>query len=310
MKLIFFGTPSYAALVLENILQTPHQVKAVVTQPDKPAGRGLKKSACPVKELAIKKGLPHFEPEKLKDPGFQSLLQNLHSDLLVVVAYGRILPKELLGIARHGAINLHTSLLPKYRGAAPIEWAIFHGEKELGVTIMKIAETLDTGDILLQDSIKLGENEPVEEASDKLFKLGIKLMLKALDEIEKGQAVFTPQDEKKASYAPLIRKEMGIIDWKKSALEIKNQIRAFLRWPGSFTYYKQKPLKVLKVKILKNNGEIAGQVLELKKGEGFVVACGQESLLIEEVQPENRSKMRAADFILGYNIRPGMVFPN
>ncbi len=310
MKLIFFGTPACAALVLEKILQAPHQVLAVITQPDKPSGRGLKKNPSPVKESALKNNLPCFEPEKLKDPVFYSLIKSLNPDLMVVVAYGRILPKELLEIPKYGAINLHTSLLPKYRGAAPIEWAIFHGEKKLGATIMKIAETLDTGDILLQDAIKLGEEDLVEEASDKLFGLGAKLMLKALDEIEKGRAVFTPQDEKKATYAPLIRKEMGIIDWKKSALEIKNQIRAFSRWPGSFTYHNQKVLKVLKVKLLPDKGAIAGQVLEVKKGEGFLVACGQGSLMVEEVQPENRKKMRAADFILGYNIQPGTIFPN
>jgi methionyl-tRNA formyltransferase len=230
------------------------------------------------------------------------------------VAYGKIIPKEILDAPKFGFINVHTSLLPKYRGAAPIQWALINGGKETGVTVFKLKETLDTGDIILQKSIKIEDDDNTETLSVKLFDLGGKLLLEALDLIKNGKAEYKPQKEADASYAELLRKESGIIDWHKSAIEIHNRIRALTPWPGAYTYYNRKILKILKSEIkivdLETKHKDPGIVVDIVKGLGFIVATGKGHILIKEVQPAGKKRMKAFDFCIGHKVKAEVVLPS
>jgi len=250
MKIVFMGTPEPAALIFEALRGAGHDVLAVVTQPDRPRGRGQKITFSPVKEKAIEHDLPLEQPEKVKgNRNFIARLKSLEPDLIVVVAYGKILPREILEIPKHGCINVHASLLPKYRGAAPIQWALLNGEKETGVTIMKVDERLDTGDIILQDKVKIGEEDDALSLTKKLFDRGGELLLRALSQIEERRIKFFPQEEAKATNAPAITKESGEIDWRRSAAEIHNRVRALVPWPAAHTFCREKSLKIWKSKI-------------------------------------------------------------
>lgn len=315
MRIAFFGTPEPAAEILKALLDEGREIVCVVTRPDRPKGRGQKVAFSPVKETALKNALPIEQPEKVKNnPVFRSLLESLKPDIGVVAAYGKILPKEILDVPKHGFINVHASLLPKYRGAAPIQWALLNGEKETGVTIFKLVETLDAGHILLQKKIRIEENDDAESLSKKLFAAGAELLSEALEKIEKGTAEFRPQDESEVTFAPALDRESGEIDWKKSAGEIRDRVRALVEWPVAHTFYRGKRLKILKGRLhvldLVGGTKVPGSIVGVIKNEGFIVAAGRGNLLVLEVQPEAGKRMKAYDFIIGHDVKIGAILPN
>jgi methionyl-tRNA formyltransferase len=283
-------------------------VIAVVTQPDREKGRGRKVLFSPVKELALQHDLTPLQPEKVKEEAFQEALIILQPDFIVVVAFGQILPKSILKIPKYGAVNVHASLLPKYRGAAPIAWAILNGEKVTGVTTMVIDEGMDTGGILLQAEIPMGDEETCETLHDRLASLGAQLLLKTLEKMKRGNIQPIPQDHSKATYAPPLKKEDGQIDWKKEAKEIDRQIRAFNPWPGAFTKLGDQLLKIYKGEIREGApAGKAGAVVWL--GSDFIeVGTGKGSFLIKEVQLEGRRRMTIREFLSGHPIPMGTVF--
>jgi methionyl-tRNA formyltransferase len=305
MKILFMGTPSPAKICLEALINSREEIAAVITQPDRPKGRGLKLAPSAVKETAIHYNIPVFQPEKIKDKDVYDLIRGFKPDLIVIVAYGKILPKEIIDIPKLGTINVHASLLPKYRGAAPVQRALLNGEKFTGITIMKVTEELDAGDIILQESIPIYETDNTATLTEKLFKLGAQLLVKAVGQIKDGKAKCIKQDEKNVSFAPTLKKENGIIDWNKKAAEISDQIRAFDPWPGAYTYYKGKILRILKAEQKAGEGCPEGKVIEIIKNRGFVVGACDGELLITEVQPESGRKMSAWEFISGHKLNIG-----
>jgi methionyl-tRNA formyltransferase len=307
-RIIFFGTPSFALPTLRTLFEGPDKVIAVVTQPDREKGRGRKVLFSPVKELALQHGLKPFQPEKAKEEGFQETLKILQPDLIVVIAYGQILPKFILKIPKYGAVNVHASLLPKYRGAAPIAWAILKGEKVTGVTTMVMDEGMDTGDILLQAEIPIGEEETCESLHDRLASLGARLLRETLEKMKSGNIRPLPQDHSKVTYAPPLKKEDGHIVWKKEAKEIDRQVRGFNPWPGAFTQWGDQLLKIYKGEIKERTptGK-TGAVVWV--GSDFIeVETGKDSYRIKEVQLEGRKRMTIRDFLSGHPVSVGTVF--
>jgi methionyl-tRNA formyltransferase len=313
-QIIFFGTPSFAIPALKSLLLGPDPVIAVVTQPDRERGRGRgggkgrEVLPCPAKELALQHELSILQPEKVTESIFQEVLKRLHPDLFVVAAYGQILPKSILRIPRHGAVNVHASLLPKYRGAAPIAWAILKGEEVTGITTMMMDEGMDTGDILLQKTIPIGEDETSETLHEKLAALGAQLLLETLERMKAGNLGPIPQDHSKATYAPSLKKVDGRIDWRKEAIEINRQVRAFNPWPGAFTEWEGRFLKIYKGEV--REGTSIGKVgAVIWAGSDFVeVETGKGSFLIREVQTEGKKRMSVQNFISGHPILVGTVF--
>ena len=306
-RIVFFGTPSFALPTLRGLLEGPDEVVGVVTQPDREKGRGRKMVISPIKELALQHGLTVLQPEKVKEEAFQEALSGLQPDLFVVVAYGQILPKPVLNIPKYGAVNVHASLLPGYRGAAPIAWAILKGEKVTGVTTMVMDEGMDTGDILLQTEVPIGDEETCENLHDRLGSLGAQLLLKTLEKMEAGNIRPIPQDHSKATYAPPLKKEDGHIDWRKGAAEIDRQVRAFNPWPGAFTKWGDRLLKIYRGEIRERTpAGKPGAVVWV--GSDFIeVEAGKDSYLIEEIQLEGRKKMTIRDFLSGHSISAGTV---
>jgi methionyl-tRNA formyltransferase len=304
------GTPEPAQVCLKALIDSKEELVAVITQPDRPKGRGLKVAPTPVKETALHYNIPVFQPEKIKDKEVYDLIRGIKPDLIAIVAYGKILPKEILDIPKYGAINVHASVLPKYRGAAPVQWALLNGEKFTGVTVMKVTETLDAGDIILQETLPIYDSDNTSTLTEKLFKLGAQLLVRAVSQIKSGKASYAKQDEKTVTYAPTLKKENGIIDWRKKAEEISDQIKAFDPWPVAYTYYKGKTLKILKAEQMAKEGCSEGRIMEIIKNRGFVVgACGG-ALLITEVQPESGKKMCAWNFLAGHKLHVGDVLPS
>lgn len=307
-RIIFFGTPVFAIPSLEQLIQGPNEVIAVVTQPDRERGRGRKKSPSPVKEMALKHGMALYQPEKVKEESFIEEMKALRPDLLVVVAFGQILPRDLLGVPQFGAINVHGSLLPQYRGAAPIAWAILKGEKRTGITTMLMDEGMDTGDILMQTEIPIEEEDTGETLQKKLSSLGGQLLTETIEKMKEGSLSPEPQDHSRASYAPPLKKKDGLIDWKKPAEEIDRQIRAFNPWPGAFTGMEYGLLKIYRGEVRKGafRGK-AGSVIWV--GSDFIeVGTGEGSFLIREVQPEGKRRMSVRDFLSGHRISAGTIF--
>jgi methionyl-tRNA formyltransferase len=313
-QIIFFGTPSFAIPVLRGLLTGPDEVIAVVTQPDREKGRGRGGSRgreiipSPVKGLALQQGLRILQPEKVRESIFEEILRRLRPDLFVVAAYGQILPKSVLDIPRYGSVNVHASLLPKYRGAAPIAWAILKGEETTGVTTMMMDEGMDTGDILLQKSIPIEEDETSETLHEKLAALGSQLLLETVERMKAGDLRTIPQDHSKATDAPLLKKTDGRIDWRKEAIEINRQVRAFNPWPGAFTQWQGRFLKIYKGEIREgvSIGK-AGTVLWV--GSDFIeVGTGKNSFFIREVQIEGKKRMSVQDFLSGHPISVGTNF--
>ncbi len=307
-RIVFFGTPSFAIPTLRCLLEGPDEVVGVVTQPDREKGRGRKMVISPIKELALQHGLTLLQPEKVKEEAFQEAVRGLQPDLFVVVAYGQILPKSVLNIPKYGAVNVHASLLPRYRGAAPIAWAILKGEKVTGVTTMVMDEGMDTGDILLQTEVPIGDEETCENLHDRLASLGAQLLSKTLEKMKAGDIRAIPQDHSKATSAPPLKKEDGQIDWRKGAAEIDRQVRAFHPWPGAFTTWGDRLLKIYRGE--RRERKPAGKPGEVVwVGSDFIeVEAGKDSYLIEEVQLEGRKKMTIREFLSGHSISVGTVF--
>ncbi len=307
-RIVFFGTPSFALPSLQVLILGPDSVVAVVTQPDRERGRGRKVVPPPVKELALQKGVLLLQPEKVKGVSFQEALKDLKPDLFIVVAYGQILPKSLLIIPKHGAVNVHGSLLPKYRGAAPIAWAILNGERETGVTTMMMDEGMDTGDLLLQSEVPIREDETTETLHDRLASLGAQMLTETLKRMKTGEIRPISQDHSKATYAPMLKKEDGSIDWTREAEGIDRQVRAFHPWPGAYTGWQGRLLKIYRGEVRKGKktGK-AGTVLWV--GADFIeVETGRDSYLIKEVQPEGKRRMSVQDFLAGHPVTIGTVF--
>ncbi len=304
-RVAFFGTPEFVIPVAEYLYHNENLV-IVVTQTEKPKGRGLKPSPSPVKTWAEEKGLPVLEPAKLRDATFLERIKNFDLDLGVVFAYGKILPSELLQTPRFGFWNLHASLLPKFRGASPIAYAILTGEKETGITVMQMDEGMDTGPILLQEKIEIAEDETTPSLTEKLKKLAVVALDKALKLHKEGKLLPQPQEHDKATYARLLKKEDGFFKWDEDALTIERKVRAFQPWPSAWTYYQGKILKVHKAKnidLQKSEGS-PGKVLNISR-EGILISCGKGALLLEEVQLEGKKRMSAYEFALGQRLKKG-----
>lgn len=312
MKLVFMGTPAFAAEALEAILRAGHEVSCVVTQPDKPKGRGKEMQASAVKECALRHGLPVFQPVKIKTPEAVARLKQYEADLYVVAAFGQILSGEILNLPRLGAVNIHASLLPKYRGAAPIQWAILMGETETGVTIMQMNEGLDTGDMLLKKKVRIEDTDTGESLHDKLSIAGAELIVEALPLLEQGKVTPAAQDDTQSCYARMLCKEMGRIDWSRPAVEIERQIRALNSWPSAYTSYHGKTLKIWEAWVEQPDTPLSGQPETLLSGtvvavtkDTVKVAAGSGLLCLTRVQLEGKKRMAVREFLLGCPVKPG-----
>ncbi|ACX51998.1 methionyl-tRNA formyltransferase [Ammonifex degensii KC4] len=308
MRLVFMGTPDFAIPSLEALIRAGHKLVLVVTQPDRPKGRGGKLTPPPVKEWALRHGFPCLQPTRLKDPAFLATLREAKPEAIVVVAYGKILPPEVLNLSPRGCINLHASLLPKYRGAAPIQHALIAGERETGVTTMLMDEGMDTGDILLQESLVVGEEENFGSLHDRLAQLGAELLCRTLSLWEEGKIKPQPQDHSQATYAPPLRSEDEIIRWEEPAEKIKNLVRALDPVPGARTFWQGKVLKIWRARALTGPfGGVPGEVLALDP-EGIVVRAGRGALLVLELQLAGGKRLKASEFLRGHpNLQPGTV---
>lgn len=307
MRIVFMGTPDFAVGSLQALCESgKHEILAVVTQPDRPKGRGNKLLQTPVKEYALEQGLTVYQPQKVKTPEFVELLHELQPELIVVAAFGQFLSKEILELPKYGCINVHASLLPKYRGAAPIQYAIIKGEKESGVTIMQMDIGMDTGAMLDKVVVPIEENTTMGELHDALREQGAALLLEVIDKIAAGTAVAEPQDDAQATYATLLDRSMEHIDWSKTAQEVHNLIRGFNPTPSTFTKLPNgKNLKIWGSKMTaKSSAAAAGTVIETGK-HSFFVACGEGVLEITEVQPESKKRMPAQVFLNGRGVQEG-----
>lgn len=301
------GTPDFAVPTLQALVQAGHDLAAVVTQPDRPRGRGKKEAAPPVKVAAQNFQLRVFQPQRVKEPEFIEVLKRLSPEIIVVAAYGHILPPAILDLPVHGCINVHASLLPKYRGAAPLHWAVINGEKETGITIMRMDEGMDTGDILLKEAVPVSDMDNVGTIHDKLAVLGARLILRGLELAEKGKLVGTPQAGE-PSYAPMLKAEDEIVKWERPARHLFNQIRGMDPWPGARTTISGKVLKLWRAAVVDEGaaGNIPGHVLDTDR-EGITVCAGQGLLQIKELQLQGSRRMSAADFIRGNPLPAGTV---
>lgn len=309
MRVIFMGTPDFATGTLEEIVKAGHEVVGVVTQPDKPKGRGKTMMPTPVKETALKYNLPVYQPRKVREPEFVELLRSLKPDVMVVAAFGQIITKEILEMPKYGCINVHASLLPAYRGAAPIQWAVINGDKESGVTIMQMDEGIDTGDMIEKAVVPIAEDETGGSLFDKLSHTGAKLCVKVLKDLEEGTAVGEKQPEESTTpYAKMIDKKMGEVDWKKSAKEIEQLIRGLNPWPSAYTKVHGKTLKLWKAKVLLETSQMKpGQIVKVTK-DSLAVQTGQGMLEIQELQLEGKKRMDTSSFLRGYALAEGESF--
>lgn len=306
MRILFMGTPDFASEVLEYLIESKHDIIGVVSQPDKPKGRGHKLLPTEVKKKAEGANIPVFQPPTLKDGVFNEELKRLDPDLIVVAAYGRILPKFFIDYPNYGCINVHASLLPKYRGAAPIQWAIINGEEKTGVSIMRMDYGLDTGDIIAVDETDIGEYETSAMLFGKLAKLGGELLIKTIDDIENGTATYTKQQDSESSYAPMISKSTALIDWYASASEVSKLICGMNSYPLAQTTYKGNILKIAQAKKTKAKGR-PGEIIGLVKGEGLLVACGEDALYLKTVQFAGSKRMDVEDYARGHVIENGVI---
>jgi len=297
LKIGFFGSAPFDVEFLDAIYNSQHKLCFVVTAPDKPKGRGKVITPPLTKEFAIQRGIPCLQHENIKDEAFVNLIKGFDADVFIVIAYGKKLPTNLLYLPPLHSYNLHFSLLPRWRGAAPVNWAILSGDSETGLTFMKMDEGLDTGDILFQQKISIGNDETAIEVFERCIDLGKTFLITSLSKLETKNFSLIKQDENLATYAPTFKKDDGLIDWNKSAQELHNKIRGLLPWPSAFTFYKGKRIKLLKSKIAIDNADV-GCIIKADK-EGFIVGTGQQSLKILELQEEGRNKMSAAEFVRG-----------
>lgn len=306
MKIVFMGTPDYAVNTLEALIKSGHEVAAVFAQPDKPVGRKQIITPPPVKVCANEHNIPVFQPNTLRDGKALEILKEINPDVIVVVAYGKILPKEILNLPKYGCVNGHASLLPKYRGSAPIQYAILCGETETGVTTQLMDEGIDTGDILDTVTTEIGDEETAEELFDRLAVLSADLMVDTIKKLEKGEITPTPQNHKEATHAPIIKKEMARLDFTKTAREIHNAIRGYYSWPCAFFMLNGKRIKVLSARIGDNTTKSAGTVIG--NDDELVIACGENSSIrLITVQPEGSKAMSSKQMLCGNKIALGTV---
>ena len=306
LRTVFMGTPDFALQTLQGLIDAGCNLVGVYTQPDRPKGRGKQLAAPPVKALALQHEIPVFQPQKLRQPEAVSELRALAPDLIVVVAYGQILPKSVLDIPAHGCINVHASLLPRYRGAAPINKAIIDGETATGITTMFMDVGLDTGDMLVKRALSIGPEETAGELHDRLAVLGRETMEETLRQLCAGTLRREIQDDAQSTYAPMMKKEDGRIDWGRSATEVHNQVRGLDPWPGAYTSLNNELLKLARTRPEADGDASPGTVIAADR-EGVRIACGNGSLLVRELQLAGRKRLGAADFLRGCALEPGMV---
>jgi len=308
MKVVFMGTPDFAVETLKAIYEAGHEVVLAVSQPDKPKGRSGKLAPTPVKEWAVDHNIPIYQPVKIRAEESVEYLSKIEADVFVVAAFGQILPKVILDMPRLGCVNVHGSLLPKYRGAAPIQWAVINGEKVTGNTTMLMGPGLDDGDMLLKSEIELANDETGGSLFDKLAVDGGKLAVKTIEALERGELTPIPQDESQATHVGMISKDMGQVNWSKSAEEIERLIRGLNPWPSAYTFINGKQLKLWKAKVVDKTGQ-NGQIIDINKNV-FTVACGSKALEILELQLEGKKRMTTGDFLRGNTLEIGMRFVN
>lgn len=303
MRIVFMGTPDFAVPSLKALINNGYDVCSVVVQPDRPKGRGNKLMAPPVKIAALESGIKVLQPERIKTPEFVELLRDIKPDAIVVVAFGQILSQEILDIPTFGCVNVHASLLPKLRGAAPINWSIINGDKVTGVTTMFMDKGLDTGDMLLKKEVKIGKDVNAQELHDQLSVLGAEVLVKTMEDISCGKAIRTMQNHEEATHAPILTKNMGKIDWSWDCNKIYDLIRGTYPWPGAFSYYKGKMFKVFSAKIDddgKQNAEY-GKIIEVNK-DNIIISCGKGFMSISEIQFENQKRMSIESYLRGHSI--------
>ncbi len=308
MRIVFMGTPDFAVGTLQSIVDAGHEVVLVVTQPDKQKGRGKEIQYTPVKDCAILNGLSVYQPVKIKTEEAVAVLKEQNADLFVVAAFGQILSQEILDIPPYGCINVHASLLPKYRGAAPIQWAIIDGEKETGITIMQMDAGLDTGDMLMKTVVPIADTDTGESLHDKLATAGAKLCVKAIAAIERQEIVAVPQQSEEICYAKMLTKELGKIDFRKSAVSLERLIRGLNSWPSAYSKINGKNLKIWEAEVVDSSREFVtpGTIYKIEK-DAIFVATGDGALKITSLQIEGKKRMSTESFLLGYPMHPGMV---
>jgi len=308
LRIVFMGTPDFAVPCLERLVTDGHEIAVVVTQPDRPKGRGRILTPSPVKEYAQNQKLPLLQPEKIKNPDFMERIAVLQPDVIVVVAFGQFLPRGLLDVPPLGCINVHASLLPKYRGAAPIHWAVMNGEAVTGVTTMYMDNGMDTGDIIMKLETPIAPEENTGRVHDRLSLLGAELLAQTLSLAAQNKAPRTPQNAQDATYAPLLTREMEAIDWQRSAIDIHNQVRGLNPWPGAYCLYNDRILKIWRTSIQDEKGmfENPGRIIAVGR-DCLLVATGNGILRLEEVQPQNKRRMGAGIFSTGYRVEAGEI---
>lgn len=308
MRIIFMGTPDFSVGTLNALIEAGHEIVLAVTQPDKPKGRGKAMQYTPVKEAALEHGIEVYQPKRIREKECVEYLKTFQPEMIVVVAFGQILPKEILDMPVYCCVNVHASLLPKYRGAAPIQWAVINGEKVTGVTTMRMDEGMDTGDMIMKREVALREDETGGSLFDRLALEGAKLCVETVEAIRQGSAVYTPQDNDQATYTSMIKKLMGNIDWSKGAKEIECLIRGLNPWPSAYTMLDGRTLKIWKAKTNEENKKVLpGTVTEVTKKEIYV-QTGNGQLILEEIQLEGKKRMAVEAFLLGNSILAGTVF--
>ena len=307
MRIVFMGTPEFAVPSLAALLTSEHNVVGVVTQPDRPKGRGHELAASPIKQLAVQHKIPILQPLKMKDPAFLDALSAWKPDLIAVTAFGRILPKVILDLPPRGCVNVHASLLPKYRGAGPIQWALIRGERETGITTMLMDEGMDTGAMLLQERAAITPDDTAGTLSSKLADIGGRLLIDTLARIQNGTVTPQPQDQSQATMAPLLKKEDGLLDWTLPALDLANRVRGLSPWPGAYTYLGEDRWVVWKASVLDRSVAtvLPGTIVDATK-EGLAVATGDGVLRIMEFQPANSRRMSVAQYLTGHILAPGL----
>ena len=307
MRIVFAGTPDFAVPSLEELAKKGHDISLVVTQMDRPKGRGKKLQHTPVKDKALELGLEVYQPSNINSEESIKKLREINPDFLIVVAYGQILKKQVLDIPNIDTLNVHASLLPKYRGAAPINWSILDGEEETGVTIMRVEEGLDTGDMISKVTTPIDDEDDAISIHDKLSRLGGELLISTLDDIVEERVVYTPQKDEESSYAPMLSREDGRIEWGKSAIEIFNQVRGLKPWPGSFTHYKNQQIKVHKLGIIDKPslGE-PGKIIDVSN-DGIYVNTKDKVVIIKELQFPNKRSMQVSEYLAGNTIDIGII---
>lgn len=309
MRIIFMGTPDFSVGTLEALAAAGHEIALVVTQPDKPKGRGKALQASPVKEAAIAHGLLVYQPKRVREPECVEYLRTFEPDVIVVVAFGQILPEEILEMPKYCCVNVHASLLPKYRGAAPIQWAVINGEKVSGVTTMRMERGVDTGDMILKEEVELEEGETGGSLFERLSVLGASLCVKTLQKLEDGTAVFTPQEDDKATHTTMIKKQQGLIDFTQTAEEIERLIRGLNPWPSAYTRYRDKTLKIWKASVIEEREKSVPSkkpgTVALAEKDRLYVQTGKDLLALWEVQLEGKKRMDIASFLRGNPVEPG-----